>query len=289
MGFLDKVKNLFTEEYEVEETKPIKKEMVQVEIPAPVEDVKFELPVKKEIEEPVELPKEPVPQVITEPVKKEIRREEIRKPVFFDDSDFMDITKTQEVRRQPVQQPEPVKKETYGIKKVEEKKKFSPTPIISPVYGILDKNYHKEDITSKRPTRTTSAYTSSRKKVTLDEVRNKAFGTLEDELETTLISNSILFSELKDEPKKVSPIEEELFDDLTDHELRSSSYDDMEVEVTEDDTINKNMTLEELENMERNKTRLRRTKKVTVEETEDSISNRELFDLIDSMYDRGDE
>ena len=34
MGFLDKVKNLFTEEIEVEEV-PIKKEVMKVEIPAP--------------------------------------------------------------------------------------------------------------------------------------------------------------------------------------------------------------------------------------------------------------
>ena len=33
-----------------------------------------------------------------------------------------------------------------------EEKKFKPTPIISPVYGILDKNYHKEDIVNKKNT-----------------------------------------------------------------------------------------------------------------------------------------
>ena len=33
---------------------------------------------------------------------------------------------------------------------VEEKKSFKPSLIISPVYGVLDKNYHKEDITSKK-------------------------------------------------------------------------------------------------------------------------------------------
>ena len=36
MGFLDKVKNMFTEE--VEEEAPIKKEVMQVEIPAPIKE-----------------------------------------------------------------------------------------------------------------------------------------------------------------------------------------------------------------------------------------------------------
>lgn len=32
----------------------------------------------------------------------------------------------------------------------EPKKVFKPSPIISPVYGVLDKNYHKEDIVTKK-------------------------------------------------------------------------------------------------------------------------------------------
>lgn len=282
MGFLDKVKNLFTEEYEVEEQKPIKKEMVQVEIPAPVEDVKFELPKRREVEVPneqIELPKEEYKREIP----REIKREEIRKPVFFDDKDFLDLEKTKEIRKQPKVE---VKKETYGIKKVEEKKKFSPTPIISPVYGILDKNYHKEDITTKSSATSRLSYKST-KKITIDEVRNKAFGTLEDDLETTLV-NAPIFEEQDYDVKKIETISDELFADLTEDPKPKHSLDN-DVEVTEDDEINKNMTLEELENLERAKTRTRRSKKVIVEATEDTISNSELFDLIDSMYDRRDE
>lgn len=279
MGFLDKVKNLFTEEYEVDEPAPIKKEMVQVEIPSPIEDVKFELPKRREVEyeKKVEVTNE---REEIEPKRVEVKREDTRKAVFFDEKDFMDLEKTREVKKQP---PVEQKKETYGSKKVEEKKKFKPTPIISPVYGILDKNYHKEDITNRTASRI--SYTSS-KKVTIDEVRNKAFGTLEDELETTLVNASVLFNEKLDNTKDLEPLSDDFFDDLTDYGVNKKDLDEEnDIEVTEDDDINKNMTLEELENLERTKTRTRKSKKTK----EDDISNSELFDLIDSMYDKGDE
>ncbi len=51
------------------------------------------------------------------------------------------------------------------------KKPFVPSPVISPVYGILDKNYSKEDIVDKRTDRRAKTVDN------LDRVRTKAFGT----------------------------------------------------------------------------------------------------------------
>ena len=63
----------------------------------------------------------------------------------------------------------------YGTyEKKEEKQYFKPSPIISPIYGILDKNYKKEDVVSKKEIRITSNY--SRTNVNVDDIRNKAFG-----------------------------------------------------------------------------------------------------------------
>ena len=63
----------------------------------------------------------------------------------------------------------------YGTyEKKEEKVYFKPSPIISPIYGILDKNYKKEDVVSKKDIRITSNY--SRSNVNVDDIRNKAFG-----------------------------------------------------------------------------------------------------------------
>ena len=58
---------------------------------------------------------------------------------------------------------------------------FKPSPIISPIYGILDKNYKKEDIVSKTGTERVGG-SFERHRVTVDDVRKKAYGTLTDEL-----------------------------------------------------------------------------------------------------------
>ena len=79
MGFLDKVKNMFTEEVEVEET-PIKKDVIQVEIPAPVKEEKKE------------------ETVVTE--RKEKKKEDKPStPVFFDDKDFASLERIEGLER----------------------------------------------------------------------------------------------------------------------------------------------------------------------------------------------
>ncbi len=205
MSFLNKIKDLFTDEVEEE----VKSEVIQVEIPAPAKEEKEE----KEEEQVAD----------NENIKVE---EKPAAPIFFDDEYFKELD-------QP-------KNNVYKdqIKPKEEKKHFKPTPIISPVYGVLDKNYSKEDITTK-PKEIEKTNTS----ITLDEVRKKAFGTLEDELETTMFnSNSILFN---DETKE--DVKDDLFDELID-------IDDEPKEEKKDDKLGEN----------------------------------ELFDLIDSMYDKGE-
>ena len=151
MGLFDKVKNLFTEEDE-----PVKSEVIQVEIPAPVKEEKKEEP--------------------------KIVKEEPKAPIFFDDEYFKELEQPKkEVKSSYLkEQPKIIK---------EEKRVFKPTPIISPVYGVLDKNYNKEDIKPKKEK--TSYYTNT--SITIDEVRKKAYGTLEDELENTL--NSLVMPE----------------------------------------------------------------------------------------------
>lgn len=67
-----------------------------------------------------------------------------------------------------------------GYEKKEERSFFKPSPIISPIYGILDKNYKKEDVVSKKEVRLASSY--SRQRVSVDEVRNKAYGQLSDDI-----------------------------------------------------------------------------------------------------------
>ena len=209
MSLLDKVKNLF---YEDGEEEPIKSEMIQVEIPAP--EVKREVIKEDDVSD------------------NKVLKEEAKTPVFFNDDDFKELEKPKEVVKSSYLKEKPV------IKK-EEKKIFKPTPIISPVYGVLDKNYHKEDITSKR-----QVSLSDTARLSIDDVRKKAYGTLEDDLENTMFgSNSILFNK---ETEKEEIKEETLLKDLTDV-----------IELDEDE------------------------KEI---ETENPKDDKDLFDLIDSMY-----
>ena len=63
----------------------------------------------------------------------------------------------------------------------EEVRVFKPSPVISPVYGVLDKNYKKEEIIERQ-----QAIRHNPEEMNYDSVRRKAYGTLEDELENTL-------------------------------------------------------------------------------------------------------
>ncbi len=73
-----------------------------------------------------------------------------------------------------------IKVSDYGsYEKKEEKGYFRPSPIISPIYGILDRNYRKEDVVSKKDVRLASSY--SRQRVDIDDIRNKAYGNIEEQ------------------------------------------------------------------------------------------------------------
>lgn len=64
--------------------------------------------------------------------------------------------------------------------KVDDKTHFKPSPIISPIYGILDKNYKKEDVVSRKEVKITSSF--AKEKLNVDEIREKAFGNNTEEL-----------------------------------------------------------------------------------------------------------
>lgn len=221
MGFFDKVKNMFTEEVEDDvKVEQVKKEVTHVSIETPqINSFDIEEDVEKDIE----------------------YENTISKPVFFDDNDFKDLNLDNDYEPEKY-----TEKDIYGIRneeKKEEKKVFKPTPIISPVYGILDKNYHKEDIVS----RTDSKPVANDIEPSIDSIRNKAYGTLEDELENTLFgNNSILFKQIREEePEKVEleKIDDDALTNLTDDiskeldELLSKKEKYLDNNETKDDVV----------------------------------------------------
>ena len=237
MGFLDKIKNMFTEEVEEEvKVEQVKKEVTHVSIDTPQIN---ELEIADEFEEKEE--------------------NNYVKPVFFDDNDFKDLNLTPREEKYNYQE-----KDVYSGKvesKIEsEKKAFKPTPIISPVYGILDKNYHKEDIVSRNDLKQNALETEP----SIDSIRNKAYGTLEDELENTLFgNNSILFKSIKETEEE--KVELEKLDD----DVLSTLTDDISKELDE--------------------LLLKKEKYLDNEEKVDSVTD-DLLDFIDStLYKDGDE
>lgn len=232
MGLFDKVKNLFTEEVE-EEIKPIKRE-------TRFNEVKQEKPSISQPEKVVPVPTKP------EIEEKEEKKEE--KFVFFSDDDFKDLEKPKkvEIKREPVK---PTAYNGATIKTtVEPRKEFTPSPIISPVYGVLDHNYKKEDIPPRKVT-----HVKNTDALTIDDVRNKAYGSLEDDLKDNLLGKTEIVEEVKepeinifDELEKYDDVElskptsevDEIFDQL----------DGKKEEIIEEIDTKKDETLDELDN-----------------------------------------
>lgn len=306
MKFMDKIKNLFTEE--VEEEKPIKKEVIQVEIPSPE--------VKK-----VEKASEAVDITENDTLKKD---EKFVFPVYFDDKDFADLDKKKEEKKVEVDSKkvyqsrqtknysrEYPKKETYkdayqGSKEVkEEKKLFKPSPIISPVYGVLDKNYSKEDVVSRGEKK--QVHYSKTGEISIDDVRKKAFGTLEDDLENSLFDyseyteigeasdvNMNIFDELEiqenEEKSKKEDISSPIVLDVEDNVEGKNEIDDFMNETTKNDDNNYVDTDgESIEPISKDSLENEANKLDDTEIENKNLDSDDLFNLIDSMYEKRDD
>lgn len=256
MGLFDKVKNLFTEEVEVEEeVKPvkkpeikkeeIKKEMIQVEIPSPVKETRSEKHEKEIIETEI----------------KEVKKEEKKFP-FFDDNDFNTLDEIKVPKKE--EKKTSYRNEVYNPPK-EEKKVFKPSPIISPVYGIMDKNYQEEKMRKEE-----STYNA--KEASIDEIRNRAYGSLESDIETTLFGKKrVLFEE-----------ENQTNEEVNDEQFGSNTIGEKprHAGTKESDDLADLISAE----MEEDTPKTNEDSKKTPRK----ISDSELFSLIDSMYEKGD-
>lgn len=257
MGFLEKMKNLFTEEEEIIE-EPVKKEVMQVEIKAPAKEIKNE-PVEKELID------EMIKPTVTKPA-----------PVFFDDKDFASLEK-------PKPKPAPAKRverTTYNNTKMasRDRHSFKPSPIISPVYGVLDKNYKKEDIIRREEKRT---YTTS-KEMTIDEIRKKAFGTLEDEIDMNLNKEPEKADNLVD----INSFDNDTLENDIFEEMENDDAKNVVTDTLEDDVMLGNVETFDLEDeLEKNNSEEENLNNTEGEQLDES----DLFNLIDSMYEKRDE
>lgn len=304
MGLLDKIKNLFTDEEEIIETQEIEIEEEKVEEP------KLPTFMREKIEK-----EEKQINILEEKAKEEEKlsdRELVRPnnsfkfPVAFEEKDFEIPSYSNQNIMQKEQEREKKKSvsELYAKKETKKKEKhvFKATPIISPVYGILDKNYKKEELKAKKE----SEYELKRpsKKVDFESVRMKAFGTLADELQDNLLDDikdvketsnvevyhdeellGDILEDNKNEDTTIGTAEENYYDFGVAYEVpreQEKNEDTSEVKI-----INHNdedVVAEKIEVKETNSDEVKKSKgKEDVELTDD------LFDLIDSMYEERDD
>ena len=270
MGLLDKFKNLFTDEEIIEEDdvdtieiKEVKKEEEINKLPTfmreKIEKEEKKLPPKLEIDK--ETKKEIEPEITkhlndTENdfvLPKIEEKSSFKFPIDFTENDFVETRSRQSIHQKKLDsdakvevspitrtekkiKPEPKVADLYKDKKEEKEKptKFKATPIISPIYGILDKNYTSNDIEQTSGNNLEEKRHS--KSVDFDSVRKKAYGSLTEEIKENLMcENCEYLKEAKEchkevEQKRSSKISYELLEE----EETSPTYKDITLdEATE--------------------------------------------------------
>ena len=342
MSVFDKIKNaLFEEEYVEVEEKP-KKKKIKEKPRKEIHTVKEEKPIAKKVVLPEKKEEEkPREEEYNEVVEE---KEEFKFPMMDEDDfkvednyvreepEIVKVIEKEEVnynnhqdfnsaygKSKPHHEEKPlygsyqddkIKIHEYGgYEKHEEKKAFKPSPIISPIYGVLDKNYKKEEIVPKKEVRLTSAY--ARENLDLDEVREKAFGIHSEEgnndagadldqydieEESNFMDNDLLdLSEDKPEVKKVTVGDaEEYFEDLGleyNVDYKDLSKDNTRVgrRYKEENVEHEPQIIEEKKVepvVEEKKEEPLPPVIEKKEQVEDKTDEDNLFDLIDSMYEK---
>ena len=274
MGVFSKLKNIFYDEVEVDE---------------PSTEIKIDKPTKKEV---VEKPRveeiKVVRQEVREPEKKEeVKREEptnnerdlfrsertFNFTQFDDDEDEINLPP----RRNVLEREKRTVKQEVKEPVVEQPKVFKPSPVISPIYGILDKDYKKEEITAKKVEVKETPLSANT--VNYDTVRRKAYGTLEDDLEDTLNKmNKLTPNDIQAEVQKID-------NDVNKLEERSNKIEDLITKIESSPEMNKNVSVGELEDRVKLENFDDTTELSNDNTMTDSTLEHDLFNLIDSMYD----
>lgn len=288
MGLFNKLKNALFEEEEIDLEPEMDKVVIKDEEPvAPkkVEEPKKEIPLENErelfkAENTFNFPDFDEEEFVTNYEPPKIKEKiEKRKPVY-------ERPKANEYERKSTLSRETTSRRDRLEKKMPDTpKKFKPSPVISPVYGILDKNYKKEDIVMAAKT----IKPKEKPVIDVDLVRKKAFGTLEDDIEKTINSGTEEF--YSKDTKSIDELLNASVDDTIEIKYEESyeepyestyeepvtEYEDIPTTIEEElDKVDEN-----LEVIDEKKQPVEHDEKYLEENTLES----DLFDLIDSMYD----
>ncbi len=282
MGVFTKLKNIFYDEEYIEEAdedikieKPVKREFKREIKKEEVDDTPrvSEIKITGYVDEPV-TPKKPEREVAKEEPSYKNERELFKpeKSSFnftqFDDEELPPRRNVMDYELRTSS----YKKEVQKPVEVEQPKVFKPSPVISPIYGILDKDYRKEEIVAKSKEKD-RVVASNDSATTYDSVRKKAYGTLEDDLEDTLNTmNKLSTNTIKESINDIN----DAVDAINTKANKIENYISKVEEQTPDVSIG------ELED------KVKETIDVSNDTVSDSTLEHDLFNLIDSMYDKED-
>lgn len=203
----------------------------------------------------------------------------------FDDDDFLVNSKKPEPIV-PVAKEEPKRILYQGSKRRDEVKKFKPSPIISPIYGLIDQNGNVNNDGLKTPE---SSRTDD--EVRYEQIRKKAYGIMDKELENTITRLS---------KKTIEEAEKEaLENEKLSRVVKNSDVSEIEVsevvnsddDTEDDDMILPSVNFKEIDvDKERGKVTENNIKRAEMEidpsddDDEDDTKEQDLFNLIDTMY-----
>lgn len=294
MGLLNKIKGILFEEVEEDEVVSTPKSEEKKPIAEKIEP-------QRKVEEPVEksVPKvtAPVKETKTENLnERDLFKSDNISPFFdFDEEEFSNMSRVQKPKTTNVMEYERKKRvekryDMGNFSKIErtevvEKKKFKPSPIISPVYGILNEDYKPEDIKSKTDNVVNTG-------LDFNSVRKKAFGeeTL-GEPEATYYEESVTVKVKENEEEKQQKVKtiDELLEDTSDVTIdvdEKNSVEDKNNKEATDEVADYERIDKDLEEVTA-KCDVNKPEMIKVED-DDTLEN-DLFDLIDSMYDNREE
>ena len=218
-------------------------------------------------------------------------------PVDFDESDFLSREDKKDYKEEIKEVDEPEEEPVPSIIRQENKKrkvadlykdkvttedehKFKASPIISPIYGVLNKNYSKEEIKEIDEDSYEIKRNSVSKNVDFESVRKKAYGSLVDDI-------------------SFGDATENYYDYGVEYEPPKRKNKEKTKEKKEEIKIVNSETVEEENTKEKNKKvppvksniNLLSTLKKSIGEEENSKQKNDLeltddlFNMIDSMYD----
>ena len=152
MAFLSKLKDIFYDKVEVDP----EDEMEEIEEPIkPVKETREEKPRVEEIKSF----EDELEEIVTEKAEEPVRERDLfrnDKPFTFteleEEEDLPPRKSVLDLDNRDVRPSTPVVEDRtrFESPKTDAPRVFKPTPVISPIYGILNKNYTKDEIMTKK-------------------------------------------------------------------------------------------------------------------------------------------